>query len=87
MTDVELGQANYSPSSGEWSGDDMAAAAQQLHAGDVAKATITFPVPINFLPGDWLAALLGPIFSLQGQMLQGVDFDGTNTLILVWRVG
>jgi hypothetical protein len=87
VTDVELGQANYSPSSGEWSGDDMAAAAQQLQSGDLAKATITFPVPINQLPGDWLAALLGPFFSAAGQQLQGVDFDGTNTLILVWRVG
>jgi hypothetical protein len=87
MTDQQLGSANYTPGTGDFSGDDLSAAGAQLQSGDTAKLALTFPLPISGIPADGIAAVLSPIFGLFGQTLLGVDFDGDSTLVLVWRVG
>ena len=90
MSDTELGGATYTPGTGQWSGDDMAAAADQLQPGDVGKLTITFPFPIAGLVqagAQQLAFLLGPLFAAQGQTLEGIDTDGDSTVVLVFRMG
>jgi hypothetical protein len=87
MPDVQLGGATYTPGTGEWSGGDIQQAADQLQPGDRGKLTVTFPFAINFVPGDAIAFVLGGVFSLNGLTLEGVDFDGDSTLVLVFRMG
>jgi hypothetical protein len=87
MSDTQLGGATYTPGTGEWTGGDIQQAASQLAPGDRARLEITFPFPVNFVPGGALAALLGPVFAASGQTLEGVDFNGDSTLVFVFRVG
>jgi hypothetical protein len=82
---TQLGGAQYTPGTGDWQGDDMAAAASQLQSGDTARADLTFPFDVSFLPGDAIAAVLGPVFGLAGHQLLGVDISGS-TISLTFTV-